>query len=230
MQNNLLKKKFLPTRLLMIAAGVIALIAMTPRQVNNHGASSFSNIKKGDDKIYKVISGKQITKLLKQSKGENIIMNIYPVKRSNNVDKNDFDLEIVFLKQGEIFSKTAEFNMKQFKQQAGWYISYLKQKNIPKEDIPYGYYLTLNSEKLQGMVGIGIALQPATNQLEHCFIMTSSSDYSKKQKKDSCCDPSPLPMPMTLQADTVIGRCPPSCMLKTVYSNEMQKIIELKYK
>ena len=234
MQNNPLKRKFSPSRVLVIAVGLIALIAMTPNKMIYHAAPWSSNSRNADEKIYKIVSGKQIAKLLKYSKGENIIMNIYPVKRSSKADQNDFDLEVVFLKQGEIFSpKTADFNMKQFKQQAGWYIRYLKKNNIPKEDIPYGYYLTLSPDKLKDMVGIGISLEPEKNKLEHFFIMTSNSDYLKKSKKDSCpCDPKPVPMPVTLAAaDTGVGRCPPSCPPKAlVYSNEMQKIIDIQYK
>ena len=190
-------------------------------------------------KIYRVINAKEIKDALVNSKNKKIILNIYPVKLSKDITKQDFDLVIYFQEPSPAKKSIGNpINLKSFKTQASWYIYYLKSKNIAKENIPYGYYLEITPALLENLVGLKIGVLAEQFQLSYCALKEDPNNKTAPVKKPlnnhqntlpDCCS---QPQIFDLLPDSSGGKCPPCLNLtsKLLLEGEMQAIIDDVYK
>lgn|GEM_PF-1313848 len=146
---------------------------------DNSGAVLLQKGKK--DSICKVIYLTDLRKSIAASKKGSVILGIYPLKRSANMKKKDFDLALVVLdtlKVPDIQGKGKGKAQAPFLKEYNWYRSYLKNKNIPEASIPIGYYLEANVQTLnkENYLKLCIAVVPdrnaysaRMNSMQPCF-------------------------------------------------------------
>lgn len=186
-----------------------------------------------------MINAKEIKDALASSKSKKIILNIYPVKLSKDVTRQDFDLAIYFQEAG-LAKKTLgnPINLKSFTTQASWYIYYLKSKNIAKEGIPYGYYLEITPALLENTVGLKIGVLAEQFQLSYCALKGDPTKKTALVNKPlnnhqntlpDCCS---QPQIFDLLPDSSGGKCPPCLNLtsKLLLEGEMEAIVNDIYK
>lgn len=191
----------------------------------------------GDNKICKIVKAEDIKKALVKSKSKKIILNIYPVKLSNNSKKKDFDLMIFFQDDGELERNLGnKINSKTFETQSAWYVGFLKGKNIPVNNIPFGYYIEITSAFIQDAGGLSICVLPEKAQMEHCLLpggkkfpgppQAKGGDSTGKCPPDCC---STLNLVMSMSDST--GKCPPMCRIYSLLLEKtMKAVIAKEYK
>jgi len=167
------------------------------------------------DKVCKMIKAQEIKGAIAKSKNKKIILNIYPVKLSNNPAKKDFDLKIFFQDAaGNYKNIGAKINYKLFETQSGWYVSFLKDKNVLQNKIPFGYFLEADSAFIQSKIGVSFCLVPGEENMEY-FLLAAKPDSKDGQKiaaKDSTCKCPPDCCKYLLIKSDSTGKCPPDCL------------------
>ena len=214
-------------------AGFIALagwILLTSSGFPNAGVLE----KKSDIKFGKAISASQLLAAIKKSTHKKIVINIYPVKLSDNVYKNDFKIMIV-LQDAVAHGKNLGDSLDEvaFKKEATSYIKYLKGKGILKSGIPYGYYIEATPLFLKNISSlfIEISMNGKNQNADFCKI---ADQLSRKKGSDDEAgvgsDPSSCMNEVTYRLDSS-GKCPPCLLLfDMAYQLEMKQIIKNTYK
>ncbi|MFT3680935.1 MAG: hypothetical protein QM791_11720 [Ferruginibacter sp.] len=190
-------------------------------------AFAFTTKKQPPKKIYRFITATELAQAFARADGEQLILNIYPVKKSSSKEKEDLELQVLFVKEGQgINSATKKIDIKTFRQNANWYVRYLKQHDVQKDDIPDGYYLYINPETAKEAIGLALVVTPGQSAFEHSWLMPVDAKYNQPYK-DTC--PCNLLQTMSLRmvSDSGAGKCPPCKFL--VLSGDMDKIISKNY-
>lgn len=188
------------------------------------------NFIKEDDKTCKLIKASEINAALAKSKSKKIILNIYPVKLSNNLQKRDFDLKISFHDAAEPTKSINEkSNEKLFKTQSDWYVGYLKNRNVPKNKVPVGYFMQIDSSFLKTSVGLSFCHTAGQDNVNY-FLLTDKPDKDDASaKKDSTCKCPPDCCKYYVLATDSTGKCPPECGEYLLYRPFIESIIQKKY-
>jgi hypothetical protein len=184
-----------------------------------------------DIKIFKIVKTKEISAALAKSKDKKIILNIYPVKLSADMNKTDFDLKVAFQDAGQTNKNLGtKVNSSNFKTQSKWYVSFLKSKEVLGDNIPYGYFIEIDPSLIKKTSGINICIIPEKSALEYCLLPTNVTPTDKQTIKNDSNDKCPPICCLQLQAQIIrsdsIGKCPPDCKkLNLLYENTMKKVI-----
>ncbi len=183
------------------------------------------------DKICKLIKTDELRKAFSNSKGNKLILNIYPVKLSKSSGAKDFDLKFFFqdgLQQNEKIDQTG--NMKLFEAQSEWYISFLKNNNVPMNKVRPGYFIEIDKTFLVNTTGLSVCLEPGKENLQY-FLLSEKSEKDFKAAKDTTCRCPPVCCDFTVVMSDTTGRCPPICPTNPLlYESILKSIIVKKYK
>lgn len=188
-------------------------------------------------RVFKIVTKKEITTALNQSSGKKVLLNIYPVKLSADMAKEDFALRIAFQDAGASHQKMGgDFNSKLFKIQSAWYVQYLKQHALAADQIPYGYFIELDQAMINQTNGINIAVLPEQSKMEYCLLPPS---FEPAAPLSNPADPNPANScppnccsafrANLIQIDS-IGKCPPDCKkFKLLLEPTMKKVISKQF-
>lgn len=151
------------------------------------------NIDKTSKQICAQVDISAVKNAIALSSQKQVIMNIYPVKHSADMKKNDFGLAIFFqdaLKNGSNLGN--QVNEELFKKEYANYMGFLKGKNISPDEVTLGYQVGLDSSVAKQMqVPLCIATVPGSGK-DGKGIQSQYLDLLPKVLSDSC-------------------RCPPDC-------------------
>jgi len=179
------------------AASLIVISIMAYRGIHQSGGNNY--------RLHKTLDAKALQQWLDKNKNNKLVLDIYPVKQSSHVSKNDFDVLIVpRSKEGKPFTETAKGA---FEKGSANYAHFLHQKNMAAGAVQLGYQVTIDEQKLKKGKRVEIfidVMQPAFNKLYF-------SGYGPGQHLYS--DSAP------------IGKCPP-CF----FDPEMAGILKQEYK
>jgi hypothetical protein len=186
------------------------------------------NIIEDGYKTCKLIKAAEIKAAIVKSKSKKVILNVYPVKLSSNPAKKDFDFKIAYqdaIDYGKGINN--KIDDKLFEMQSGWYVNFLKTKSVPRNKIPFGYFIHLDSSFLKNNVGISVCLVPGKENMNYFLLSEKSSGGTTK--KDSTCKCPPDCCKYYILASDSTGKCPPECGGFLIYHTTIESIIEKKY-
>lgn len=164
-----------------------------------------------ENKVCKTFTATELQKEFEKSRSKKLIINLYPLKASNNLQKNDFSLYAQYQDGADTFktdgNKTFEKMLSGGSQN---YIQLLKENKVERNLIPFGYYLQISKQHLNtdlklcmnvGAPGVITFEKPADNDIYPL--------------QDSC-------------------KCPPTCPcppepIPLLYGTSIKKIIEKVY-
>jgi len=189
---NTLRQKWL-TVLIAESLIVILFIAAASQSANNHY------------RLHKTLDTKKLQQLLIKNKGTKLVLDIYPVKQSPAVNRQDFDVLVVPRnKDGKPFTQS---NKGEFEKGSANYAHFLHQNNLAAGAALLGYRATVEEQQLKKGTKVEIfldAMQPVMNKL-----YISGSPGGNHMYSDSA----------------PVGECPP-CLLDP----EMATILAQEYK
>lgn len=163
---------------------------------------------------------KEINKAISKSTGKKILLNIYPVKLSSDMSKNDITLKVFFQDAGAPYESLGPvYKSGELKKQLAWYIQYLKKKKMIAKDIPSGYFKVIDKEFTDGTSAFLFYLTVENGIISYC----SSSDPSAasaegpdakdddKKEPDCKCEDNKLECTVERAFLDSTGKCPPEC-------------------
>lgn len=172
--------------------------------------------------ICKTLNSQAIRNAILKSKSKKIVLNIYPVKLSDDSNEKKFDLNFIFqdgwAKNKKIGPKP---NYKLFQAQSNWYIRFLKNKNVAPGKIPHGYFLTIDTAFLNNAAGISFCINPGKDQNMNYYVV-SSQQIQLPDSIGKC--PPDCPKNTVLRYDST-GKCPPECP-SLFYSTTVKSLID----
>jgi hypothetical protein len=200
-----MKKNYL---IAMLAAGILGSIFLLSSFRERGMQQSF--------KVTRSISGKELENAFWKAGSEQIPLYIYMVKKSPDNGKEDMDLMLLSRspdKRTIPFGKALQ--EAEFKQQCGWYVSYLKAKGVQKNDVTLIYHLMLRQGQVKDeSLEIGVyPLRPQDNYFR--WIRESGIVTEDKAGKGGY---------MSLDS---VGKCPPACIGLAPYAGPVT--VELKH-
>ena len=180
-----------------------------------------------DNKVYKNVTAKEISDALAKSKTNKVILNIYPVKLSDDPQKNDFDIALVYQDASDPGINLGSIvDIKTFENKSANFVNYLKTKKTPQDKVAWGYYIELDSTSVQESKGLSISVLAEKNQVAWCNIRytktTVPTDTAIGKCPPQCCTS------YTTFSDSTIGRCPPMCPAGELYMGKIMKMVIIK--
>jgi hypothetical protein len=211
---------------LAILSGVFFIVSCTSTGKNQ--VSSDNNAEnltdKSNNNIKKTVKAADIQNALVKSKSKKIVLNIYPVKLSNSPKKNDFDLLILFQDAGEVNKNLGkDVSSKIFETQSASYVSFLKDKKLPRSKIPFGYYIEINSALMKDARDVKICIDPDQALMKYC--LQPEDKKPEPAKEEDCC------ITAIRQYGDSIGKCPPCLIIykSLLLQKPMEGVIEKAY-
>jgi len=182
-----------------------------------------------EERICKLVTSEDIKNAL--AKSNKIILNIYPVKLSDDPNQKDFDLRFIFQDGSEkkkVMDSTV--NVKLLETQTDWYIGYLKNKDIPMNKIPAGYFLEIDPRSLNNSAGLSFCARPGEENMEY-YLLSEKSEKEAGNPNDTTCKCPPVCCKFKIMSIDTTAKCPPDCPVPPLmYETMVKSLIEKKYK
>lgn len=147
------------------------------------------------------VPAENLQQQFKKNGSEEAMISIYPVKKSGDMSRKDFDLVFV-LHDGK---NTAGLKPAQsFEKEAEYYVQYMKKQKVQAENLPTAYYAAIRKAESPQCLQVCLELDK----------MKAVYDYS-------CIDQN-----HTFKAIDSAGKCPPECISSPLlYQRAMEKVI-----
>lgn len=154
-----------PVRATFLLSTGLLLMACFESNVNTKpdpGASAFDQPGDPKDSIRKEIDMASLRRSFVFPRDGSIILNIYPLKRSADMNRKDFELAIVGPAPSHSLAILGEKNAQsQFSKEYKWYRNYLKKNKIAEAATPAGYYLKVEEHNVKSKFIISIPVLPS---------------------------------------------------------------------
>lgn len=225
----LLKPVFIGVAFLISACLIISWAQVINTKAGNEtGTSKFVP---GNNEICKSIRADQINRALAKTKSKKIILNVYPIKYTTKEGKSDFDLAVYYEDQSGKQILVDKSPMANFESEVSHYVQYLKSTNVQKKDVPYGYYIKIDSHNMVNAGAIEICFS-SENGMIKCTTIAKSSHHTKQTiVTDSIAKCPPDCRFLKPIISDSIGKCPPDCWPHTLlFANKIERIIQKIYK
>ncbi len=168
----------LPTQFQRNTLSLFILILICLLQANNaicrqidKGSEKTSGNFKSEHKIYGAIKVGRLHKAIAKTKNKKVIIDIYPIKRSNNIHIDDFGLQNFFQDtQGSKVDIGERIDLNTFTRQSTNYINFLKREHIISSDIPNGYYIEIDADRIKNIDEIGFYLSVEKSHMDCYFL------------------------------------------------------------
>lgn len=211
---------------LFIGFSVLKSRAIQSRETHYPARVFPADTVKDNSTVCKTINSQEIRNVILKSKSQKIILNIYPVKLSNVGDENQFDLNFIYQDVSEKNKKIGPRpDYKLFQTQSNWYIRFLKDKNVSRNNIPHGYFLTIDTAFLSNTTGISFCINPGKDQTMNYYVV--SLQEIKQPDSTGKCPPDCYRNVITRYDST--GKCPPDCP-SLLYSTTVKSLIEKNFR
>jgi ABC-type molybdate transport system substrate-binding protein len=157
--------------------------------------------------LCRTISATELQSLLN---GQNrAVASIFPVKKSADSTKQDFELMIMM---PTVNTKKAAPAKDNFEKEAGNYVSYLKGRKLNQDKIPTNYYLILNKNMLKSKKSMQVCIDPLQGSIKIYDIEAGNIYVPNPSYSDSA------------------GKCPPDCTTTdALYADIMYTAIRKNY-
>lgn len=138
--------------------------------------------------LCKSIPAADLQNQFKRTGSNRTVVSIYPIKKSADMKRKDFDLVIV-LHEG----KNAP-DVKKFEKEAKFYIQYMKKHQAQVKEIPTLYYATVHRKDARTVQGLQVCIDLTTTVASYDFTGSVSTGVP------------------SFRLDSA-GKCPPECPL-----------------
>lgn len=238
-----MKMKVLPLTIMITLAALCCygLLSINAGSIALAGKDPLADHYKGK-KVKVKVDAKEIRKAITRSVSKKVMLNLYPVKLSSDMSKNDITLK-VFFQDAEAPYKAISpaYNTKEIKKQFGWYARYLKKKKVIGKNIPSGYFITIDNEFMNGTNAVVFTLAAEEGEVGYCkepdtpASSLPDADDKKDDKKEPDCDCLPeeekvLCLLEAARYDST-GKCPPECPAAyMLYTPQMKSAINATFR
>ena len=126
---------------------------------------------------------------------DSTFLEVYALKKSADMGKRDFDLA-VFLRNaaGNFLDSTWQGTAQQFQDGETNYFKFLKNRNIPADEVATGYIITLNPARLKEQNDVHLCISIPDGNVKYYYSNTQAS---------------------VAPADSACCKCPPRCSFIT---------------
>jgi hypothetical protein len=155
-------------------------------------------------KVTRSISGKELENAFWKAGSEEIPLYIYMVKKSPDNAKEDIDLMLLSTspdKRSIPFGRALK--EAEYRQQCGWYVSYLKAKGVQMNDATLVYHLMLKKDRVKDYETLEVGIYPLRPQENYLQWMGGSGRAKVTTGRTGNSNS------MTLDS---VGKCPPECI------------------
>lgn len=147
---------------------------------------------------------------LKSLGSDRAVVSMYPIKRSDDMKRKDFDMVIV-LHDGRNTVAGQPADPEKFEKEAGYYVQYMKKQQVRMEKVPHSYNALLRRQDGKAVQGLEVCLELTRAQ--------ATFDLSGSHLVD-------FP---SMRLDSA-GKCPPECPNPPeVYEQAMLRTIKRIY-
>jgi hypothetical protein len=147
-------------------------------------------------RISRTIDLGNLQKILAGEKTGPLLLDIYPVKKTADPQKSDFDLAVILRQDGkkETFID-AGCNEDRFRKEAALYVHYLFQNKIPLKNIPQLYTIEMDQAQIgnRAVLEISIPLVPAPNSYKIAVFKGTRKDTRERLDSVPVCQCPPGP-------------------------------------
>lgn len=182
-----------------------------------------------NDCVWKFVTQKELNASLAQSPDKKLLLNIYPVKRSLNSAKQDFDLS-VFFQDAAVPEKNlgGKMDYKTFEEQSTWYINFLRSKKVDRKDIPLGYFIQIDGSTIgDNIAGINMCWWPQAKTVQYYFL-SAPGGGTKLRDTVPKCPPDCLYVEI-LRKGIATARFSPSGKFELLWEKNVKAIIDNSY-
>lgn len=178
--------------------------------------------------ISKVLGSAELQAALKRCKGQSLIISFYPVRSMDGKREKRWDFKVVYQCKEERVSKGAATKInKSFSENTRTYIKYLRKMQVPKENVPFCYYIELTPKEANDIVGLAVSLDPLKSDFKAATIFPCGVNGGGDSA--DCSGGHPVYL-----AYSVIppGKCPPNCpriLQQSTYTNDVRKAVDTIY-
>ncbi len=176
--------------------------------------------------ITKVIGSAELQAALKRCKGQSLIVSFYPVRSMDGKREKTWDFKVVYQCKEERVTKEAATKInKAFSENASYYIKYLRKMQVPKENIPFCYYIEITPKEANDIVGLAVSLDPFKSDFKASTIFPCSAGADSA----GCTNGYPVYLSYSVIPP---GKCPPNCpkiLQQSTYTKDVKKAVETVY-
>ena len=196
-------------------AGLLLLIALPAlhssqclAQVKN--ASAIAPAAARTKVITKTVDYGTLQKAIRKAGNSAVVLEVYPVKKSEDAGKNDFDALLVLRDAKNTSYPAKSVSTNDFNTQAGHYVEYYRKQNAAQESFPWGYQVVIDKAKVVGNGKLTLGIEALQRTI------TVQYTGGPGVKCDSC------------------SKCPPQCSggvssQSMLMAGRMEKVIKRAY-
>jgi hypothetical protein len=147
---------------------------------------------------------------LKSIGSDRAVASVYPIKRSSDMKRKDFDMVIV-LHDGRNTVAGQPVDPEKFEKEAGYYVQYMKRQQVRMEEVPRSYNALLRRQDGKAVQGLEVCLELTRAKATFDLAGSHLVDFP------------------SLRLDSA-GKCPPECPNPPeVYEQAMLRTIKKIY-
>lgn len=147
---------------------------------------------RGDFNTWRQVPARSLQQAIARSKEKRVILNLHPVKYSNDPARDDFGLVYFFQDPAQREKNVSEYDSS-FLVQAGWYIEFMRNRRVSMKDIPLGFPFEVDSSIAGNRSGLNFFFSLKEQSLKFFLL---DGDFFQRNSSDSG------------------GKCPPDCVKK----------------
>lgn len=164
----------------------------------------------GTQVITKSIDFSTLQRAIKKAGDEPLVIEVYPVKMSDDASKKDFDALLVLRDNKNVVYPERSVNTGEFNSLATHYVDYYRKQDAKQESFPWGYRIVVDKAQVTGNGKLTMTLTPPQRTVMLQYGRTPVAPC------DSC------------------AKCPPQCSGGTtsqtlLMATRMEKVVKTSY-
>lgn len=180
--------------------------------------------------ISKIIGSTELQAVLKRCKSKSLIISFYPVRNPGGNKENPWDFKVVYQCK-EDKAAPVQTVTKTFTEGATAYIKYLRKMQVPKENVPYCYYIEITEKEAKDLLGIAVNLDVFKSDFKVSNIFPCNPYAGGGNNPADSCDCNAHPV-FLAYSSIPPGKCPPNCprsIQQSKLTGVVKKAVEAAY-
>lgn len=180
--------------------------------------------------ISKVIGSTELQAAFKRCKSKSLLISFYPVRAAGASKENPWDFKVVYQCKDDK-TASAQTVTKTFAEGATAYIKYLRKMQVPKENVPFCYYIEIKEEEAKNLLGIAVNLDVFKSDFQVATIFPCNPYSGAGNNTTDSCDCNAHPVYLAYSSIPP-GKCPPNCprlLQQSKLTSTVKKAVEAAY-
>lgn len=180
--------------------------------------------------ISKVIGSTELQAALKRCKSKSLIISFYPVRATAASKENPWDFKVVYQCKDDKTAATQTVT-KTFTEGATAYIKYLRKMQVPRENLPYCYYVEITEKEAENLLGLVVNLDVFKSDFKVSTIFPCNPYTGADNNSSDSCDCNAHPVYLAYSSIPP-GKCPPNCpriVQQSKLTSTVKKVMEAVY-